>query len=673
MGIPGLLPFLEGAKRQAHVSEFRGERVAVDGYVWLHRGARRCATELATGEETTAFTLFALEMVRMLRFHGVEPVLVFDGAYFPCKAPTEQHRHASRTARRSHAEYLRCSGASEQETADAFYKALDITPEMAFALIRALREVGVCYYVAPYEADAQLAHLCLSGAVHAVVTEDSDLLAYHCPRVLYKLDRSGNAELYEFDALRRVRSAGPGSARLFEPWERWEAGLFTEMCVLSGCDYLPSASGMGVRTAHRMCAQFGSASDVLRVLRSRGALGGSADEISLYARRFRTSRLIFTHAPVYDAATRTIVHLRDALERAGLVPAGALGRAPPSAAELSAAVPLPAWPAELVQRVCVEGSVSALTLAPFEQRPAPGSAVPAARQPHSSATVAEVGELSRRSEDGEHEGAPPAPAGAAGARAPIRSAAHLLGSRWPLRAAAPSAARGAGSGVVGGLASTAAARAGFVNPVRLAAAKRGQPDAEVCDTQLCTGVSRGPPSARPSPGREPPRASLAGAAIAASHPGRRAGVAVGSGKENGAGGDVPDEATVLVPGTPSPPTPASASPLGEANDSRSPLPRPLAPAPSLAEGKGGAAGEECSPLIKLAPAPGQGPDPASRRGAAPAPPLARSAASLGSRDDSSAHSALGPAAASAAPPPPPPAYGPKLTWPSGSSKRQRTA
>lgn len=48
---------------------------------------------------------------------------------------------------------------------------------------QALRARGVCWIIAPYEADAQMALLALRGEVHAVVTEDSDLLAYGCPRV----------------------------------------------------------------------------------------------------------------------------------------------------------------------------------------------------------------------------------------------------------------------------------------------------------------------------------------------------------------------------------------------------------------------------------------------------------------------------------------------------------
>lgn len=45
-----------------------------------------------------------------------------------------------------------------------------------------LKREGVEFVVAPYEADAQLAFLALSGDVAAVITEDSDLLAYGCPK-----------------------------------------------------------------------------------------------------------------------------------------------------------------------------------------------------------------------------------------------------------------------------------------------------------------------------------------------------------------------------------------------------------------------------------------------------------------------------------------------------------
>lgn len=51
-------------------------------------------------------------------------------------------------------------------------------------LWQAARSQGVDCLVAPYEADAQLAYLNKAGIVQAIITEDSDLLAFGCKKVL---------------------------------------------------------------------------------------------------------------------------------------------------------------------------------------------------------------------------------------------------------------------------------------------------------------------------------------------------------------------------------------------------------------------------------------------------------------------------------------------------------
>jgi exonuclease-1 len=52
MGIQGLLIALKSIQTTKHLSEFAGQTVAVDAYVWLHKGVFTCATELATGKPT---------------------------------------------------------------------------------------------------------------------------------------------------------------------------------------------------------------------------------------------------------------------------------------------------------------------------------------------------------------------------------------------------------------------------------------------------------------------------------------------------------------------------------------------------------------------------------------------------------------------------------------------
>ena len=53
--------------------------------------------------------------------------------------------------------------------------------------MQALKAANVDFIVAPFEADAQMAYLAVNELVHAVITEDSDLLPYGCPRVRHKL------------------------------------------------------------------------------------------------------------------------------------------------------------------------------------------------------------------------------------------------------------------------------------------------------------------------------------------------------------------------------------------------------------------------------------------------------------------------------------------------------
>jgi hypothetical protein len=49
--------------------------------------------------------------------------------------------------------------------------------------IQLCRAMDVSYVVAPYEADSQMAHLWRTKKVSAIITEDSDLIAFGCDKV----------------------------------------------------------------------------------------------------------------------------------------------------------------------------------------------------------------------------------------------------------------------------------------------------------------------------------------------------------------------------------------------------------------------------------------------------------------------------------------------------------
>ncbi len=54
MGISGLLPLVQAGSVEVHLRSYAGQRVAVDSYSWLHKGAYACAMDLAQQRATDA-------------------------------------------------------------------------------------------------------------------------------------------------------------------------------------------------------------------------------------------------------------------------------------------------------------------------------------------------------------------------------------------------------------------------------------------------------------------------------------------------------------------------------------------------------------------------------------------------------------------------------------------
>nr|XP_054759250.1 exonuclease 1-like [Lytechinus pictus] len=182
MGIQGLLPFLKEASEPIHIRKYKGYTLGIDTYCWIHRGAVACATQLAKGDPADHFVRYCLKYVNMLRALDIKPVMVFDGRNLPAKAAVEDSRRERReTYSRKGRQFLREGKASEAR--DCFVKCINVTPEMALDVMKAVRSFGVDCIVAPYEADAQLAYLEKHGFVQAVITEDSDLIAFGCKKL----------------------------------------------------------------------------------------------------------------------------------------------------------------------------------------------------------------------------------------------------------------------------------------------------------------------------------------------------------------------------------------------------------------------------------------------------------------------------------------------------------
>lgn len=233
-----------------------------------------------------------MHRVRMLKHFGVTPYIVFDGDYLPSKAATEKDRAMRRAeSRRIGLDLLR-AGKTTQALQE-LQKAVDVTPDMARQVIDELKKNGIQYVVAPYEADAQMAYLEREGIVDGVLSEDSDLLVFGTKCLLTKLDQYGNCveiNQRDFSACKEMSLTG------------WTDADFRVMAILSGCDYLASINGMGLKTAHRMVRKHKTIEKIVRMLQFDGKFHVPKD----YLENFRQAEMTFLYQRVFCPRTRKL-------------------------------------------------------------------------------------------------------------------------------------------------------------------------------------------------------------------------------------------------------------------------------------------------------------------------------------------------------------------------------
>ena len=178
-------------------------------------------------------------------------IMVFDGAPLPIKAEVNNNR---RNTRQKHFD-AGIALMHEKEFAAAkiaFQKSIQITPLMVYRTVEAIKKMPNAHRVecitAPYEGDAQMTDLVKKKIADVAISEDSDLLAYGCPSVFYKMNKDGDGDLITL--ARVLNGQEPGIDRF--QLKDWTQIRFLEMCIFTGCDYCKNIDGIGIINAYKL-------------------------------------------------------------------------------------------------------------------------------------------------------------------------------------------------------------------------------------------------------------------------------------------------------------------------------------------------------------------------------------------------------------------------------------
>ena len=309
MGIQGLLPFIKNSiDNSYHIEKFRGKRVAVDGYAWLHKASYGCCEELCTGTPTKKWIDYCVRLIDMLLFFQIEVTMVFDGADLPAKKATEIERAKNRKTNLEKGMELKSRGDREGSRM-YFSRAVNVTPYMAAQLIHYLKmnRQSVKCIVAPYEADAQLAYLSINNIVDVIIAEDSDTIPFGCKEIVFKLEQNGKCERLLLSNIYQLCTKGVDLTNFTHD-------MIVSMCIGAGCDYLDSLKNIGIKNSYKYVSKHRSVDKVLRTMRLHGLLPLSVvktinlgdEKISVleYEVNFYKAFLTFHHQVVYDVVTQ---------------------------------------------------------------------------------------------------------------------------------------------------------------------------------------------------------------------------------------------------------------------------------------------------------------------------------------------------------------------------------
>jgi exonuclease-1 len=174
-------------KIRHNIQQFASKSLAIDASSWLFKSAYTCSERLVEATEKGVrdpiaeqkYATYMISRCRELiqRAKIAQIHLVFDGIRVPLKADTNAERESKRRVHLAEARRLISMGRRE-EARERYNKCVKGTEEMARVVCAEVEKVfgrgdgaKVKCVFSPYEADAQLAKLCIDGICHAVVTE----------------------------------------------------------------------------------------------------------------------------------------------------------------------------------------------------------------------------------------------------------------------------------------------------------------------------------------------------------------------------------------------------------------------------------------------------------------------------------------------------------------------
>ena len=254
--------------RKVHISKYAYKKIAIDVSLYL------CKFKAFCGDNWIASFI---NLIATLRQNNIHCVFIFDSGHPPEKIREKEERVLAREKNINRISLLENAiqkyeeiGEYDNILLDGVYEKLEIKTLISnqhnnihfkmkhikekvkkmksnifsiskndFVLLQELFDIlKVSYFLAPLEAETMCADLCKRNLVDAVLTEDTDVLAYGCNVFLTKMD------LINFTCVEIVHSEILQALNL-------SYDEFLDLCIMCGTDYNKNIPKIGFETSYK--------------------------------------------------------------------------------------------------------------------------------------------------------------------------------------------------------------------------------------------------------------------------------------------------------------------------------------------------------------------------------------------------------------------------------------
>ena len=259
MGIKNLKKFLDKyAPKSISITKYenyKNKTIAIDTSIILYKyiaAMRKTGKDLKSNDgHITSHLHGILNLINKLLTNNITPIFVFDGKPPEIKKETLQKRYEAKKLAESQ---LELDTLTLEEKIAYFMQSVKISPEIIQDTIELLTTLGIPYVIAPEEADSQCVCLIEQNIADAVATEDMDLLTFGAKKLLrdfFSTKEDSITEINLDDALKYLKM---------------DQNKFIDLCILLGCDYLPTVEGIGYVKSFNYITQYKSLEGMFKVV-----------------------------------------------------------------------------------------------------------------------------------------------------------------------------------------------------------------------------------------------------------------------------------------------------------------------------------------------------------------------------------------------------------------------